>query len=54
MMRGVTVVSHQWTIIPCENKDFYRHQRPRPAKELPVEFWKLEKEAEKLLEGLGQ
>ena len=35
-------------------KYFYRYQPPTPAKELLDEFWKLEKEAEKMLEGLGQ
>jgi type I restriction enzyme M protein len=32
----------------------YRYQSPAPAKELLVEFWKLEKEAEKMLEGLAK
>ena len=32
---------------------FYRYQPPTPAKELLAEFWKLEKEAEKMLEGLA-
>ena len=35
------------------NKYFYRYQPPTPAKELLAEFWKLEKEAEKMLEGLA-
>jgi type I restriction enzyme M protein len=30
-----------------------RCRPPTPAKELPAEFWKLEKEAEKMLEGLA-
>lgn len=30
------------------------NQPPTPAKDLLAEFWKLEKEAEKMLEGLGQ
>jgi type I restriction enzyme M protein len=34
------------------NKYFYRYQPPTPAKDLLAEFWKLEKEAEKMLEGL--
>ncbi len=34
-------------------KFFYRYQPPTPAKELLAEFWKLEKEAEKMLEGLA-
>lgn len=41
-----------YEILP--NKYFYRYQPPTPAKELLAEFWKLEKEAEKLLEGLAQ
>jgi type I restriction enzyme M protein len=36
------------------NKYFYRYQPPPPAKELLEEFWRLEKEAEKMLEGLGK
>jgi len=35
------------------NKYFYRYQPPAPAKEMLAEFWKLEKEAEKMLEGLA-
>jgi type I restriction enzyme M protein len=35
------------------NKYFYRYQPPAPAKELLAEFWKLEKEAEKMLESLA-
>ena len=34
-------------------KYFYRYQPPTPAKEWLAEFWLLEKEAEKMLEGLG-
>jgi len=41
-----------YEILP--NKYFYRYQPPIPAKELLEEFWRLEKEAEKMLEGLGQ
>lgn len=41
-----------YEILP--NKYFYRYQPPRPAKELLEEFWRLEKEAEKMLEGLAQ
>jgi type I restriction enzyme M protein len=41
-----------YEILP--NKYFYCYQPPTPAKELLAEFWKLEKEAEKLLEGLTQ
>ncbi|MBM4305847.1 MAG: SAM-dependent DNA methyltransferase [Deltaproteobacteria bacterium] len=41
-----------YEILP--NKYFYRYQPPTPAKELLAEFWRLEKEAEKMLEGLGQ
>jgi type I restriction enzyme M protein len=40
-----------YEILP--NKYFYRYQPPRPAKELLAEFWRLEKEAEKMLEGLA-
>jgi type I restriction enzyme M protein len=35
------------------NKYFYKYQAPTPAKQLLDEFWKLEKEAEKMLEGLA-
>jgi hypothetical protein len=41
---------YQGVILP--NKYFYHYQPPTPAKELLVEFWRLEKEAEKILEGL--
>lgn len=41
-----------YEILP--NKYFYRYQPPMPAKDLLAEFWKLEKEAEKMLEGLSQ
>ncbi len=41
-----------YEILP--NKYFYRYEPPTPAKELLAEFWKLEKEAEKLLEGLAR
>ncbi len=41
-----------YEILP--NKYFYRYQPPTPAKDLLAEFWRLEKEAEKMLEGLGQ
>jgi len=41
-----------YEILP--NKYFYRYQPPTPAKELLKEFWRLEKEAETLLEGLGK
>jgi type I restriction enzyme M protein len=36
------------------NKYFYRYQPPPPAKALLAEFWRLEKEAENMLEGLSQ
>ncbi len=39
-----------YEILP--NKYFYRYQPPTPAKDLLATFWKLEKEAEKMLEGL--
>jgi len=35
-------------------KYFYPYQPPTPAKDLLAEFWKLEKEAKKMLEGLVQ
>ena len=40
-----------YEILP--NKYFYKYQPPPPAKELLKEFWRLEKEAEKMLEGLA-
>ena len=40
-----------YEILP--NKYFYRYEPPTPAKDLLTEFWKLEKEAEKMLEGLA-
>ena len=33
---------------------FHRYQPSTPAKDLLAEFWKLEKEAEKMLEGLAR
>ncbi len=36
------------------NKYFYRYQPPPPAKELLAEFWRLEKEAEKVLKELAE
>jgi len=47
---GVTILGYE--ILP--NKYFYRYQPPLPAAELLAEFWRLEREAEKMLEGLGQ
>jgi len=41
-----------YEILP--NKYFYRYQPPPPAEDLLAEFWRLEKEAEKLLEGLAR
>ena len=41
-----------YEILP--NKYFYRYQAPTPAKDLLAEFWRLEKEAEKMLEGLAR
>ena len=41
-----------YEILP--NKYFYRYEPPTPAKELLVEFWRLEKKAEKMLEGLSR
>ncbi len=40
-----------YEILP--NKYFYRYQPPTAAKDLLAEFWRLEKEAEKMLEGLA-
>ncbi|NQT69368.1 MAG: SAM-dependent DNA methyltransferase [Desulfobacteraceae bacterium] len=40
-----------YEILP--NKYFYKYQPPKPADELLKEFWALEKEAEKMLAGLG-
>lgn len=40
-----------YEILP--NKYFYRYQSPRSAKDLLAEFWILEKDAEKMLEGLA-
>ena len=41
-----------YEILP--NKYFYRYQPPAPAQALLAEFWRLEKEAEKMLEGLAR
>ncbi|OGW33029.1 MAG: restriction endonuclease subunit M [Nitrospirae bacterium GWC2_56_14] len=41
-----------YEILP--NKYFYRYQPPTPANELLAEFWRLEKEAEKMLARLTQ
>ena len=35
-------------------KYFYGYQQPTPVKEWLAEFWKLEKEAEKMPEGLAK
>lgn len=49
----------RWAVSPqpgyeiLPNKYFYRYEPPTPAKALLSEFWRLEKEAEKLLEGLA-
>ena len=40
-----------YEILP--NKYFYKYHPPKPADELLKEFWALEKEAEKMLVGLG-
>jgi type I restriction enzyme M protein len=45
---GKTILGYE--ILP--NKYFYRYKPPTPPKDLLAEFWKLEKEAEKMLEGL--
>ncbi|HAS82817.1 MAG TPA: SAM-dependent DNA methyltransferase, partial [Verrucomicrobia bacterium] len=47
---GKTILGYE--ILP--NKYFYRYQPPTPAKDLLAEFWRLEKEAEKMLEGLAK
>jgi len=47
---GKTILGYE--ILP--NKYFYRYEPPTPAKELLAEFWKLEKQAEKMLEGLAR
>lgn len=39
-----------YEILP--NKYFYRYKPPTPAKDLLTEFWRLEKQAEKMLESL--
>jgi type I restriction enzyme M protein len=36
------------------NKYFYRYQPPIPAKDLLAEFWRLEKQAEQMLERLAK
>ncbi len=41
-----------YEILP--NKYFYKYKPPTPAKELLAQFWELEKDAEKMLEGLAQ
>ena len=41
-----------YEILP--NKYFDRYQPPTPAKDLLAEFWRLEKEAEKMLAGLAK
>jgi type I restriction enzyme M protein len=47
---GKAVLGYE--ILP--NKYFYRYQPPTPAKDLLAEFWRLEKLAEKMLEGLAK
>ena len=46
---GKTILGYE--ILP--NKYFYRYQPPLPAADLLAEFWRLEREAEKMLEGLA-
>ena len=41
-----------YEILP--NKYFYRYQPPTPARDLLAEFWRLEKQAETMLEGLAR
>lgn len=40
-----------YEILP--NRYFYRYHPPTPAKELLAEFWRLEEQVEKTLDGLG-
>jgi len=47
---GKTIFGYEF----LPNKYFYRYQPPTPAKDLLAEFWKLEKDAEKLLERLAR
>ncbi len=47
---GKTILGYE--ILP--DKYFYHYQPPTPAKDLLDEFWKLEKEAEKMLERLAR
>ena len=47
---GKTILGYE--ILP--NKYFYRYQPPIPAEDLLAEFWRLEKEAEKMLKGLAK
>jgi hypothetical protein len=46
--------SYEYQSVILSNKYFYRYQPPTPAKDLLTEFWRLEKEAEKMLEGLAK
>lgn len=41
-----------YEILP--NKYFYKYKAPEPADKILEEFWRLEKETEKMLEGLAQ
>jgi len=41
-----------YEILP--NKYFYRYRPPIPAKELMANFWRLQKDADKILEGLEE
>lgn len=52
IIRWVDSKQPGYEILP--NKYFYRYQPPTSAKDLLEEFWRLENEAEKLLEGLDQ
>jgi type I restriction enzyme M protein len=47
---GKTILGYEF----LPNKYFYQYRAPAPAKELLEEFWKLEKEAENMLEGLAK
>jgi type I restriction enzyme M protein len=48
-----TTLCWRRTSAPTHNY-FYRYQPPTPAKDLLSQFWKLEKEAEKMLKGLAR
>ena len=47
---GKTILGYEF----LPSKYFYRYEEPTPANKLLDQFWKLEKEAEKMLEGLAK